>query len=414
MLRKGTNYIYYHYFAITIISAFLAILTDHYWLTTVIFPLFAYLHAYNSTIKKYRVYFSFSFADVIFILIWVSIVLSWMINTYTNKGKYIILFLLSNGAFMCSYIVGRFRPREETYKIFEKAIIPLLCVNLLGVFLYFYNPAWYEGISENNPYFSGLEARRMRSIFSSPYDCSYMSFFITSFILLIKEEKIVKIRTKYKIGKGSLILCFGSCLLALGLCMQRAPIGGFLMGVSLSVLFFTLKTGNLSRMIIFIFAFIILFVLVLFVLPTFSNFEGANYFIEKFQILFDADNNFVEYRYDLFDIEESWFGDGAGRHSHFVLSDHGYAITDSEYNKLLQEVGYVGQGLYLTMLIFVLVKCVYYWRYLGFELCVILFLMISMIGADPLSLINLQPILSWLVIGTVVSFSKVTKFKNAS
>ena len=60
----------------------------------------------------------------------------------------------------------------------------------------------------------------------------------------------------------------------------------------------------------------------------------------------------------------------------------------------------------LHLLLFgcIIIKCLRHYKHLGFELSVMVFLLISMIGADPLATPDKHCFFYWLVIGRVASF----------
>ena len=117
-------------------------------------------------------------------------------------------------------------------------------------------------------------------------------------------------------------------------------------------------------------------------------------------------SEFLVDRFNLIEAHESMIGDGAGRHNIWAREFGSFVMPDGEYQKLLQEVGFVGLTIYIVLFSLAVFKCVINIKYLLFELCVIMFLLISMIGADPLSTVDKHPIIYWMIIGRVSAFSQ--------
>ena len=403
--------IYNNYFWLLSLSAVIAIFTGKYVLSTVFFPLVIFIRAYSVGSIKIK-----HFVDVIYILLITSIILSWAINQFENKSTIILLYILSNGAFMSAYFIGRDQSRENVYAIFEYSLLPITVVNILGIALYFIQPDWYVDITNKNQFVEGLEAARLRSIFSSPYVCSYSSFFAILYILLVKKKKqhfsnnISQTKKTYSVSTKIVNLCLITSFLALILCMQRCPIGGAILAiVAFSII--SINKNNYHKMIAIYAISLVILIITLHLLLQQMDLDSTDFLYEKFEILFDKEDNFFEERRDLFTIEESTFGDGAGRHAHFAMKFWNRCISDNEYGKLEQETGTVGFVLQLSIIVVSLIKSLLNWKNLTFELCVLIFLLFSMSGADPLSFYELHSFFYWFVIGVVVSYKKV-KFKH--
>lgn len=144
-----------------------------------------------------------------------------------------------------------------------------------------------------------------------------------------------------------------------------------------------------------------------------TNAQYVDYLAEKFEIVSDKNSTFVEDRYKLVEADESFFGDGAGRHNLWADDFNvGTSIRDGEYQKLMQEVGYFGQYIYIALIVLVILKSMKNYRYLLFEMSTMIFLLVSMIGACPLSTGDKSSFVFWLVMGRVASFRK-TKLRDS-
>lgn len=174
--------------------------------------------------------------------------------------------------------------------------------------------------------------------------------------------------------------------------------------------------GNFKKLINVLIGLIVM-IGVMFVVLKNTNAQYVDYLAEKFEIVSDKNSTFVEDRYKLVEADESFFGDGAGRHNLWADDFNvGTSIRDGEYQKLMQEVGYFGQYIYITLIVLVILKSMKNYRYLLFEMSTMIFLLVSMIGACPLSTGDKSSFVFWLVMGRVASFRKTklrdSKFNN--
>ena len=146
------------------------------WLLTFSMPIMLFFLAWKSKCSKKNLF------DILMILIFISVALSWFVNSYPYKSIMIFRYLITQGAFMAAYYIGRNMDMNVTYKVFHNALLPGLICAVLGLILYVYQPAWYLA-NIDNP--TTLESFRLRSVFSSPYVLSYMSFFLLSYLIAL-------------------------------------------------------------------------------------------------------------------------------------------------------------------------------------------------------------------------------------
>jgi len=301
---------------------------------------------------------------------------------------------------MMIYYIGRNISVEKCYKIFNASLFPALIVSIIGIYCFFFPPSWYFSIIEDRALYS-LDALRLHSIFSSPYQLAYWDAFLLGFIFFqIFQYKQSFSKYKYHIVVFVVTLTF---------CMMRAPMAGVVVYLLLSLLHSCIVTGKWDKLIYAIGGIAVIGIVLLFVIKQ-ANEEYTNYLFEKIAVITDENSSFVEDRYNLMIADKSLFGDGAGRHNIWA-DDYNMntSIRDGEYQKLLQEVGYVGQYLHIFLIACVMLKCMFYYRYLLFELSTMAFLLISMIGANPLSTLDKHSIVFWLVMGRVASYKNIIK-----
>ena len=99
-------------------------------------------------------------------------------------------------------------------------------------------------------------------------------------------------------------------------------------------------------------------------------------------------------------------GDGVGRHNMYADKyPPNYSMRDGEYIKLITEQGYIGFVFYGLLIGLALLKCIKHFKYLGFEFAILLMLLISMIGANPISTSDKHPLIYWMIIGQIANFS---------
>lgn len=384
-----------YYFWIVVLDTLIAFLFGKHYLFSVIVPLSYFILSLFLPKRK-----SFFFADIFVLLILVSTIMSWLFNEYAFKKELIFRHIMGPMSYMACYFIGRNYKREGLYTFLEKALLPAAITSLIGIYCFFFSPSWYMSILYASSESGELshEALRLHSIFSSPYLLSYMNAILLIHIIFRIVKHGVPIK-KYLIY----ILIFTVTLI---FCMMRAPMAAVLIGLSVSIMYMVLIRKKISMLFYTVFGIGIASLIIIFSLSL-SNAETIDFFIEKFEILTDKNDNFIENRYKLYESEFSLFGDGAGRHNIFA-DDYvpKSSIKDGEYQKIQQEIGFVGMLFYAILLIFILLKSLYYFRYLTFELCIICFLLISMIGANPLSTPDKHCFIFWLIMGLVASFGK--------
>lgn len=140
---------------------------------------------------------------------------------------------------------------------------------------------------------------------------------------------------------------------------------------------------------------------------------GVNHvLLEKLEVATDSSGDFYEKRATLFVADDTLWGDGAGRHAIYAEQYNLDSIRDTCYQRLFQEVGCIGLMLHLLLFGCIIIKCLRHYKHLGFELSVMVFLLISMIGADPLATPDKHCFFYWLVIGRVASFKLANRVRG--
>lgn len=392
-LFKYSYWVYVNYFWIMAVSAVLYIAFGaKQYLISFLLPISYMVLALFSQRKK-----GFTIFDGLILCIFVSDIISWLLNDYLFKATLILRHIMGPISYMMVYFVGRNLSVEKSYKVFHASLLPALITSIIGIYCFFFPPSWYFGVMEDGA-LSSLESLRLHSIFSSPYNLAYMNTFLLGYIFFRIFQYNEPI-SKYKFH----IVIF---VVTLAFCMMRAPMAGTVVYFFLALMLSCFVAGKWKRLIYAVFGVAMLAGVVFAVIKN-TNAEKVDFLLEKFEIISDDKSTFVEDRYNLMEAKNSYFGDGAGRHN--LWADDYVAessMRDGEYQKLKQEVGYVGQSIYIILIVFVMIKCLFNFRYLLFEFSTMSFLLISMIGANSLSTIDKSCFVFWLVMGRVSSFKK--------
>lgn len=394
-----------HYFIISCIGSIILILFNNGYIESIIFPIIIYITAFY---KKKKINLS-NFYDFLILLLFFWMVCTWFINSYEYKWILILRCFMGQIAYMSAYYIGRNYSKSVVNNLFNNTLIPLAICCIIGIFWYFSPPNWYlnntyksvESLGGLNDLSIVLELSRLRSIFGSPYNIAYMCALCITFIFtkIYKEDDNSK-------KNYILIIIYLSAML---FCMMRAPIACSLIFFFISLIYFFKYKGNITtfiRLIVLLVIIIFIASIILYKLdPTIFEFINT-----KFLSVAEGPNDLISDRLNLYESRNysySLIGDGAGRHAFYVYDiTPGKSIMDGEYTKIIVEQGYIGLSLYIILLTTLLIKCMYYFKYLLFELCIIIFYCITMLGANPLTTPDKYCFIFWLVAGYISSFKK--------
>lgn len=380
--------VYKHYFLIICISSVLGICFGmKQYLISVLQPVVCFYLAFN-TPKRCNT----NIFDILVACIFCSSIISWLTNDYSSKVELIYRHILGPINYMMGYYIGRNMNVNESYSIFRTSLIPVLIVSIIGLYCFFFNPGWYV----NGAAFRGFDSLRLRSIFPSPYTITYYLAFLLGFISLHIFQHNGNVK-QYK-------YCIPFFVITLLLGLMRTPIVAVLIFFFISLLHSCIYNGQIKVLLYSFFAVVLLCFTITIVLKNTDTMYVEGIY-EKFEVLTDDDNEYIEKRYKLHEADISLFGDGAGRHNIWAEDYGQQSIRDGEYQKLKQEVGVVGETIYIILITLIVLKCLVNFRNLPFELSCMLFLLISMIGANPLSTCDKHSLIFWLIIGRVSSYN---------
>lgn len=396
---KYSYWLYEHFFWIICLSSLLYILFGaKQYLISVLMPLSFFALALASQRKKKVTVF-----DILIVVIFFSDIISWTTNDYSFKGTLIFRHIMGPIAYMIVYYVGRNLAVEKSYKVFHTSLLPALITSIIGIYCFFFPPAWYFSTMEDGA-LSTLEQLRLHSIFSSPYQLAYLNCFLLGYIFF----RIFQHNEPFKKYQYHIVVF----VITLAFCMMRAPMAGVAIYFFAALLLSCIVKGNFKKLIYAIVG-VAAVAAVLFVVLKNTNAQYVDFLVDKFEVFSDKNSTYLEDRYNLMEAKESFFGDGAGRHNLWA-DDYvvGSSMRDGEYQKLLQEVGYFGQYTYIFLIALVILKSLKNYKYLLFEMSTTVFLLVSMIGACPLSTVDKSSFVFWLVMGRVASFKKPSSLRG--
>lgn len=98
-----------------------------------------------------------------------------------------------------------------------------------------------------------------------------------------------------------------------------------------------------------------------------------------------------------------FFEIGIGRYSHLAYQQNKLAITDCQYIQTLHETGYFGLIGYILLFIYLIVNGMRNIKLNIFEIGVLIFYLIAMIGANPLSNQGIHTIFLWICCGRIIN-----------
>lgn len=392
-----------HYFLITCISSIVLLFFNKGYIESILFPLIIYITAFYKKNNS----LTLNIQDVLVILLFSWIVFTWSINSYEYKLILIIKCIFGQIAYMSAYYIGRKYPKSIIDNLLNNTLTPLAICCIIGIYWYFFPPNWYlNNTLKTIEYFGGmndlgtiLELSRLRSIFGSPYNIAYMCTICITYLF----TKLYKFKEKYK-KYYIFILIYTIAML---FCMMRAPIVCVIFFFLIFQVYSFKYRGEFLRFIKIIVLTLLIVLTITLILntldPTILEFIEIKFLsvVNPDELINDRLNLYSSFNYSY-----NLIGDGVGRHAFYVNTfTPQKAISDGEYTKIIVEQGYIGLTIYILFLLALIIKCLIHFKYLIFELCIILFYAITMIGANPLSTPDKYCFIFWLIAGYISSFN---------
>ncbi len=351
--------------------------------------------------------------DFLWIADFIWILITWIMNDYPNKMYLIFRSFTQELGYMLSYWIARGNRINYIEKIIENAQKPLFIGCVVGIYCFFWEPAWYKAATDECIYtFYGvgnfskesmLEQYRLRSFYKGPYVLAYfcaMALIYEFFLLFIYKRKIIKYN--YHIFFIFILISTGI------LCMMRAPLFCIFAGF-IAALFYSkkyIKGGAVSLKIVYW----LMGIMALFFLGhSYIDIPILDFMNSKVESFSDNKENFILERLFLQAKSFTLTGEGYARYNVIALYKFGMpSIADGEYMKIITEQGFVGFTIMITMFVIGIYKSLKKYKVLYFEFCLLAMLFVCMVGADPLSISDKHCFIFWLALG------QVSRYKNTS
>lgn len=321
---------------------------------------------------------------------------------------------------MMFFFVGRHR-LFTIGKMMYNSFLPYIFITIVGFYLFVTVPSWYvafksDGLNSGANAFQLMEMARFSAIWVFPYWVSFFSALLYLFVVssasqngfLTKKELffilyiiIIVILTQQRAPLAAMVVCTIVCLTKSKKSRFYRDYKSFSLVKSIFVLLGIL-------ILIFLFAL------------RFIDTDVIDFVKEKYVVFFDS-LDFAGERISMYDefkkISISFFGDGIGRYSHLAIFMGKPGITDQQYLRALYEQGIFGLTMYFILFLVILLRGFRHYRIHFFEVFVVLFYLIAMMGANCLSQFDQHNIILWLCCGSIfknIKFSNQYDSKNNS
>lgn len=294
------------------------------------------------------------------------------------------------------YFVAR-GMKQNQYGIFDamKFVFPIICI--IALFLYFHPTSWYlnyklnyEGLSDHMI----IELTRLSGFWEYPYFISYGSFiYLAYFSLKYYNQGLSLEKSMYAFFLVVALACFFA--------QQRVAI---VFVICLYVLFhflsFLSKRYSIKSLLVCDIIIILLSGSIVIALKNIVSLDTFDYIVER-MAKGTMDSELVSTRFDMFKDESSiknmFIGDGYGSHSRSSNN----VVSDNQFLNIYAEFGIIGLILLYLPIVCSLFKAIRRHRFYLFELCILLFYLAAMTGANPINSPDLHPFLFWYCLGLI-------------
>lgn len=228
-----------------------------------------------------------------------------------------------------------------------------------------------------------MESKRFSGIFESSYTISYLGMCS----MLIALSWILTHRTRY--NNVLLLVAVSIFIVALLLCLQRIAMA---MTIVFIILFLVL--GNISgvkSLRYYGLVFLALLIIIPGITMTLSDRSSQLLALltERFEVM-DVNEALGERKgqyahVDFFSVDKI-LGNGVASASTYAIDHYNVkGVTDGEYAKQIMELGYVGLGILLILVLKSVLRVRGYFRYFTMELCIVFYYLIAGIGHNSLT-----------------------------
>ena len=350
--------------------------------------------------------------DVSILIFIIYVLINALIADYPNKLACLKTDLFFSVFPLSFYFIAKIPGYNFNYYL-SKMVTPMALVMVIGIILFVITPSWYVaakyailstgyGYTEANaPEHIIREVFELSSIWKTSYVIGYANAFFI--IFLINQLFLGGFKGKQK--KRLLLLLFLSVIVMI-LSGFRAIMLSFVLSISI---YFILTNNKKIRKRIIVGSGL-LFVIVILGMTYISS-DYYEYVIQSFTAVGSQEGLASRFELTAKGVElDSFFGDGFGHYGMGAKEfKDGLFIEDSEYQKILAELGIVGFFFFIVILLSagfsaLRAKCT-------LELCILLTFSISFIGSSSISCESTFPFIFWYALGCI---SKEVSYKHAS
>ena len=294
------------------------------------------------------------------------------------------------------YFVAR-GMKQNQYRIFDtmKFVFPAICI--IALFLYFHPTSWYLNYKLNYEKLSDymiIELTRLSGFWEYPYFISYGCFiYLTYFSLKYYNQGLSLEKSMYAFFPVVALACFFA--------QQRVAIVFVICLYALfHFLLFISKRYSIKKLLVCDIIIILFSGSFVVALKNVVSLDTFDYIVER-MVEGTIDRELVTTRFDMFadesSIKDMFIGDGYGSHSRSSNS----AISDNQFLNIYAEFGIIGFILLYLPIVCSLFKAIRRHRFYLFELCILLFYLAAMTGANPINSPDLHPFLFWYCLGLI-------------
>ncbi len=300
------------------------------------------------------------------------------------------------------YYIAKSTDIDIDYYI-NKMILPMVIVMIIGIVLYIENPPWYSALKyaqllDSYGYTEATvpdrmlrEAFRLSSIWNTAYVIGYANgFFILYLLKRLMTDELTK--SQRRITLLLFVLSF--------VVMILAGFKALMLAFVVSILLFFALVGDKKKKEKLIFGAVSILIVTVLIIVSFDS-EYYEFFINRFQDTVSEEGLAYRLEHTGGGIElNTVFGAGYGHYGMAAKNfSNGWFIQDSQYQKVLAELGYFGFAIFIFMLLAAGFsafnkKCI-------LELCILATYMISFIGSSSISAETTFPFIFWYAVGRI-------------
>ena len=379
-------------------------------LDSILFKLFMLISFVTSLIKFSNIKLTNTIDFFVFLfLLW--ILFNSVTIDYPNHMKLWIQALVANIFPISFYFLAK-STNHNIEEILEKATIPMLIAMICGLIFYYTEPGWYTAVkmrqilsrTENGAVSDVqlIEYFRLSSFWVTPYVIGYATMLFADFNI---NKLFSKSINKKDTRKHFVMLAL--CIIIIVLTQFRATIYAFIL-TTVYLMFFAKNKIKLS----YIIAVVSLGIFILsFVMD--ENSETGAYFRER--MMKGVEQEELESRFEIVTggiSITSITGNGYGRFGANAPTINGeWAFLDSEYLKVLAELGIIGFIPFVGLITSGLLKT-FRKKKFQLEFIILAFYAMAFMGSSCLSVSTTFPFIFWYTLGRVSLISSSSYRRN--